>query len=97
MKSKEDNEEVPGCKADELQCTIGCKGEEKQKEEGTFVGEKFKLKVTKKMIVLRSVLCAGFLVRNRSIMRLSKGKNYPEKSSLACRVLNCIDASFEHL
>ena len=31
MRSKEDNEDTPGCRADELECTIGCKSEEKQK------------------------------------------------------------------
>ena len=30
-----------------LECTIGCRSEEKQKEEDTLVGEKFNLKVTK--------------------------------------------------
>ena len=50
MKSKEDNEDTLPCKADELECTIGCKGEEKQKEEDTLAGERFKLMVIKQDI-----------------------------------------------
>ena len=50
MNSKEDNEEAPSCKADELECTIGCKGKEKQKEEDILAGEKCKLMVMKRDI-----------------------------------------------
>ena len=47
MRRKEDNEDAPGCKADELECTIWCRGEEKQKAEDTLAGEKCKLMVMK--------------------------------------------------
>ena len=50
MKSKEGNEDTLRYKADELECTIGCKGEEKQKEEDTLAGERFKLMVIKEDI-----------------------------------------------
>ena len=97
LEEQKDYEDFHCYKADVLESTIGCRSEEKQKEECTLAGEKFKLMVTKEDDSGACRFLVGFLVSNRSSMRISKSKKHLENSSLACRVLNCIDANFEYL
>ena len=47
-----------------------------------------------KTLVMHVILCICFIVKNRSSMKTSKGRNH-QNLSLACKVLNCTNESWK--